>query len=46
MLEIAICRILPDEDYSFSVHFVPVVLEELWVKRWVSTHRGHLQSVL
>lgn len=41
----AICKILLDKDYSFSVDFVPVALEQLWVKRCVSTHKSYFQSV-
>lgn len=45
MLVMAICKILLDKDYSFSLEFVPVALEQLWVKTCGTTHKSHLQSM-
>lgn len=45
MLVITICKILLGKDYSFDVDFIAVAVKQLWVKRYVSTHKSHLQSM-
>lgn len=45
MLVTAICKIPLDKDYSFSVDFVPVALEQLWIERCAAAHKSPIQSM-